>query len=728
MPGPTDKHKLIIDAPIEQWCDAVPLGNGLTGALLWGGGRDITITLDRGDLWDLRPTDGYDSDDWNYATIRRLVAAGDHDALVAKFDTPYRKCPYPTKLPPAGRIRLRLGKAVKRFELDLRTAVARGGVEAFCSAVAPIGMARGKSVKLQLEPPNYSDDAEETFADWGPMSSMDYPPARSGRHWFDQMYGGDASYAVVVAQEKDVIAWAITTSAESGDCAALARERVAAALDAGFDKMLKAHTRWWRRFWSQSSIDVPDETIERHYYLVNYYLGSGSRKGAPPMPLQGVWTADNGRMPAWKGDYHHDLNTQMNYWSYHTAGHFDEGASFVDHLSDLLPTFERFARSFYDCPGAAVPGTMSLDGQPHGGWNMYAFAPTIGAWLAQHFDLHWRYTMDREFLADKAYPFCSAMGVFLDALIDKDGKLPLSSSPEVHDNRLEAYMTPNTNHDLSLMRWLFTSLQQMAATLGKSKDAARWRRVFDRLDDFAVETPSNQDAADADWLPTSGGLMLSPDEALTESHRHFAHLMPIYPLGLLHMEGDERDRRIIHQSIATLDLLGSGQWICFSYVWMACLAARCGMPQRALHNLRCFIDGFTSRNGFNVNGDIHDMGLCAFKGAVVTLETNFGAAQAVHEMLLQSWGGKLRVFPALPDRWAGASFNDLRAEGGFKVSAKRKGGRTVRVKIAATVDGELVLRDPFDGAKVTWRGKRMRRRGDDYVRQMKTGDVIEAAI
>ena len=316
MRGPTDKHNLVIDAPIDQWYDAIPLGNGLTGAMLWGGGRDITITLDRGDLWDLRPTEGFGRSDWNYATIRRLVEAGDHDTLVAMYDTPYRDCPYPTKLPPAGRIKLRLGAPVDRFELDLRTAVARGGVEAFCSAVQPVGMARllGGDMKLRLEPPDYGDaEAEPTFADWGPMTNLRYPSARLGRagdvRWFEQTYGQGSAYAVVVAQRGDVFAWAITTNAESDDCVALGRERVAAALDTGFDAELKAHTRWWRRFWSRSSINVPDETIEQHYYLVNYYLGSASRKGAPPIPLQGVWTADNGRMPAWKGDYHHDLNT-----------------------------------------------------------------------------------------------------------------------------------------------------------------------------------------------------------------------------------------------------------------------------------------------------------------------------------------------------------------------------------------------------------------------------------
>ena len=152
---------------------------------------------------------------------------------------------------------------------------------------------------------------------------------------------------------------------------------------------------------------MPDPAILRHYYLVRYFYGAASRRGAPPMPLQGVWTADAGGLPPWKGDYHNDLNTQMTYMAYQAAGHFDEGLSYLDFLWDLPPAFQRFAREFYGTGGLAVPGVMTLAGQPLGGWGQYSLSPTMRAWSAHLFYLHWRYTMDDAFLRERAYPWCA---------------------------------------------------------------------------------------------------------------------------------------------------------------------------------------------------------------------------------------------------------------------------------------------------------------------------------
>ena len=87
------------------------------------------------------------------------------------------------------------------------------------------------------------------------------------------------------------------------------------------------HAAWWARFWQRSSLTVPDLPVLQQYYLVRYFYGAASRRGAPPMPLQGVWSADAGSLPPWKGDYHNDLNTQMTYIAYRTSGDFDEGAT-----------------------------------------------------------------------------------------------------------------------------------------------------------------------------------------------------------------------------------------------------------------------------------------------------------------------------------------------------------------------------------------------------------------
>jgi len=105
----------------------------------------------------------------------------------------------------------------------------------------------------------------------------------------------------------------------AADPVGIARDRVASALAAGYEKMIGPHRAYWADFWAKSSVRVPEADILRHYYLVQYFYGAASRRGSPPMPLQGVWTADAGGLPPWKGDYHNDLNTQMTYIAYQAA-------------------------------------------------------------------------------------------------------------------------------------------------------------------------------------------------------------------------------------------------------------------------------------------------------------------------------------------------------------------------------------------------------------------------
>ena len=242
----------------------------------------------------------------------------------------------------------------------------------------------------------------------------------------------------------------------------------------------------------------------------------------------------------------------------------------------------------------------------------------------------------------------------------------------MHNNTQAAWFTPNSNNDLAILRWLFAANEEMAGALGRKDDAKKWKTALLNLDELAVD-------GDA------GALRLSSDESQTTSHRHFAHLMAIYPLGILNRDGTDRDRAIIDASLQQLDRLGDKSYCGYSHAWRACMMARSGRPEQALESLLKYLPD-TGHSGFHCNTP---------KSPAVTLEGNFAAGQAVHEMLLQSWGGKLRVFPAIPAQWKDAAFESLRAEGGFVVSARRVAGRTVSVTIAATVDQSLQLINPF---------------------------------
>lgn len=143
------------------------------------------------------------------------------------------------------------------------------------------------------------------------------------------------------------------------------------------------------------------------------------------------------------------------------------------------------------------------------------------------------------------------------------------------------------------------------------------------------------------------------------------------------------------------------------------MLARGGRGEEALRQLETYRRAFILRNGFHANGDQTKSGLSRYTYRPFTLEGNFLALHAAQEMVLQSWGGVVRVFPAVSDRWRDVSFSRLRAEGGFEVSASRSGGRTMRVEVHAPRGGELRLRDPFDGGRGRWSGGTIVRAGDE---------------
>jgi alpha-L-fucosidase 2 len=456
------------------------------------------------------------------------------------------------------------------------------------------------------------------------------------------------------------------------------------------DGLLKTHRQWWHRFWGQSSIALPDSILEKQWYLEMYKFGSASRRGAPPITLQAVWTADNSHLPPWKGDFHHDLNTQLSYWPCFSGNHLEEGLAFLDWLWWCKPGAEKYTRTYFGTSGLAFPGVSTLTGAPMGGWIQYSLSPTVSAWLAQHFYLHWRYSMDRTFLRERAYPWLRAVAVHLDELSVRDSlgrrKLPLSASPEINDNRVEAWFKETTNYDLSLVRWLFGAAQELALELGKKEDATHWSAVQKEWPELAVAG--------------NGKLLVAPGYELRESHRHFSHLMAIHPLGLLDWDRSDKDQTTIAASLADLERLGTDWWCGYSYSWLGSMWARARNGEKAAEALKAFAKCFCLPNSFHVNGDQSGTGKSKFTYRPFTLEGNFACAQGIQEMLIQSHNGILRVFPAIPAGWPTASFTKLRAEGALVVSALREEGRTKSVTIVAEKGGSVKMMDPFEGNKV----------------------------
>ena len=713
VPDHFSQYDLIFDKPVERWDEALPLGNGMMGILVWGDGQPLKLSLDRADLWDSRPMKEYQSPDFNYQTMRRWVEQGEEKKLHNLFEKPYDVNAAPTKIP-AGRIEITFPEKVKvdSSRLFIKSAAAKvylhNGVVVtiFQHAQEPLGLLKIENAavlpQIVLKAPKFGGKTEKgnfSSLKTGSLARLGYPEPQekigANSFSFKQQGWGDFSFAVSLKWKKNIDgsltgAWSIATTNESAQLLELAEKRTEEALAAGFAGLLESHREWWRNFWNQADIYVPNKIVAKQWHLDTYKFGSAARRGAPPISLQAIWTADEGKLPPWKGDYHHDLNTELSYWPCYSGNHLEEGLGFLDWLWKTLPTARKYTKDFYNMSGINVPMTADIDGNQIGGWQQYAFSSTIACWLSHHFYLHWRYSMDKKFLKERAYPYMKESARFIENIteFDENGKryLRLSSSPEIFDNRLKAWLQPTSNYDLALMRWLFAKTAESAGELGLDKEKQHWLAVLNEFPDFS-------------YAKDDGRLLVTKDLALPFSHRHFSHLMAIHPLGLITREGGERESDIIKNNLKELERLGTDYWTGYSFAWLASFYARAGDGEKAEKNLEIFSKAFCSPNSFHLNGDQTKSGYSKFTYRPFTIEGNMAAASSLQEMLLQSYSGVVKIFPAIPVSWKDASFYKLRAEGAFLISAAKKDGKIDRAEIFSEKGGRLKLQNPFGPEK-----------------------------
>jgi len=711
-------HGLTLPAPILKWDDAIPLGNGLTGGLLWGEKSNLRLSLDRGDLWDERTKVDFDPARRTFATFMECYKNRDRETWDRVFLAANKSIKW-TKIP-GGRLEITLpqGLQCESFHLDFEKATGKvtlsdgTRVEAFFPANQPVALLRlPKGARFKLIRPNsinllgypapgFSDSDNEVAYTQKTTESFNYAVA--------------AQWKEIDGQTMAIIA--ITNSKESDHPLALARERIAEGFKAGWDTLYAAHLKWWKEFYNTSSVTIPLPRLQHHYNLVKYFYGAASRAHAKPMPLQGVWTADADTLPPWRGDYHNDLNTQMSYVAWQAAGLVDSGMAYINYYWDTLPQFRKYAREFFGVDGAMVPGVMTLGGQVMGGWLQYCFQPTAGLWNGHAAYRHWKVTRDEKFLAERAYPWLAEVaGTVFSLCREEKGvlKLPYSCSPEWDNDKWSAFLEPNSNFDQALLLWSSAALEEMATALGKTEDAGKWAALHAKL-------------APLKFDEKTGALMVAEGVPFNHPHRHFSHTLAIHPLGILNVEQSEDARKAVRASVRQILDQSHRGWTGYSFTWAAALAARAGFADDALRHLVDFERAFVARNGFHLNGDQtrtilpnqRRRGSRAF-----TLEGNFLFMDAIHEMVMQSFDGTVRIFPTMPGSWKDAEFKDLRAEGGFKVSAERVGGVTKEVRIEATCNGVLKLRDPFPGWEAQW-GVKPQREGDRLLFDLKAGDVV----
>ena len=697
FPMTPSESDLQFDDLATVWDEAMPLGNADVGVLVWQKGSSLRFSLDRIDLWDLRPIDSLQkSPTYSFQWIVEQVKKGDLQPIQGKFEKPF-DMPGPSKIP-GGALEFNSGAwgDVINTRLYLKNALCTvewengTSLKTFVQANNPIGWFvfenAPEDFELQLIPPAYNRGGGLARLGYEQGSVIDNGNTISYR----QKGYGDFYYDIAVKwyrRGRNIVGtWSVTSSISRED----ALQEVHNAMKRGVNADYRKHQNYWNSYWDCSEIVIPDSVLQNQYDREIYKFGSVARNDSYPISLQAVWTADDGNLPPWKGDYHHDLNTQLSYWPAYSGNRLNEGLGYLNTLWSQRDVYRQFTKDFFGKDGINIPGACTLDGYAIGGWTQNSFSQTTAAWVAHHFYLHWKYSADKVFLEQRGYPFMRDVAIFLElqTIVNDEGvrTLELSTSPEIYGNSLTAWFRNITNYDLALIKFVFRAAAEMADALGIEQEVEHWKKLEKQLPEFSVDK--------------NGALCFAPGFPYNVSHRHMSHAMAIHPLGLLDVSNGDKDRKIIEATLDALYEYGPAWWTGYTYSWIGNLEARAGRGEKAAAALRTFAECFCLKNSFHANGDQTKSGKSNFHYRPFTLEGNFAFAAGIQEMLIQSHSGIITLFPAIPAEWRDVKFSNLRTVGAFLVSAEMKDGEIVSLIVKAEKGGELNLRLPRNGELV----------------------------
>jgi hypothetical protein len=372
-----------------------------------------------------------------------------------------------------------------------------------------------------------------------------------------------------------------------------------------------------------------------------------------------------------------NLNAQLEYWLIHGSNHLELDAV-TRSLSEFRDNLAQETPAPYRSDSLGIPRTTdphlvngaasTLMGYGVGIPGQDPPTPEVGnlTWALHNVWLSYRHTMDSSILRDVLFPLLrKAIAYYLHFLEPgPDGKLhlPATFSPEYGGDSRDC------SYDLMLLTWGCRTLLDSAEVLGIDDPLApRWREVL------AKRAPYPTDA---------NGFMIGADIPFAKSHRHYSHLLAIYPL--YEVTGRTADERaLIERSLA--------HWVGFegalqgyTFTGAASMSALLGKGEDALGYLGELMTRFIRPNTM-------------YQESGPVIETPLSAAQSLHDMVCQSWGGVIRVFPALPAAWQDVSVHGFRTQGAFLLSAVRRGGATRWVRLVSEAGAPCVVRHGIAG-------------------------------
>ncbi len=727
-------HVLHYDRPAREWTEALPVGNGRLGAMVFGGVDVERLQLNEDTLWSGGPYDPVNPlAAEGLAEVRALVAQGRYSEAEARTDetlmgVPVKQAPYST----VGSLLLELDgvdpAAVSgdRRSLDLDTAeavttwTADGSTYVRRVVASPVDQV--VAVHLAVTGPatltgrvRFTSPLQETWT-----HATDDELVLGGRNDPHGDIPGALSFEArvrvltaggTVREDGDAVAVEgataltllgagatsyVTFEDLSGLPSATTTAQLAAAARRGYDEIASDTAREHQALFRRLDLDLgeapdlpTDERIRRaetvddpalaalYLQYGRYLLISSSRPGSQPANLQGIWNAETD--PPWGSKYTVNINTEMNYWPAEPAA-LPELVEPLDRLvREVAVSGARTAQRMYGARGWVCHhntdgwrATAPVDGAPWGMW------PTGGAWLSLHLWEHYRYAPEEAYLAS-IYPVLrGACEFFLDTLVEGPGGT-LVTSPSLSPENIHPFgaaVVAGPTMDAQILRDLFTATAEAARLLGRDADLVETLgATVDRLPPSRVGAHGQLQEWLEDW----------DADAPEQDHRHVSHLFGLYPSRQI---SPDRTPELAAAARRTLEDRGdeSTGW---ATAWRIALWARLRDGDRAHRVLRLLLD--TSRTYPNMF-DAHPP---------FQIDGNFGGAAAILEMLVQHDGDEIHLLPALPSAWPSGRLRGVRTPGPCSLDLTWADGEPTEVRITAERGGERVLRHGESRVPVT---------------------------
>lgn len=447
----------------------------------------------------------------------------------------------------------------------------------------------------------------------------------------------------------------------------------------------------------QTNDDAPFAAL--YFQYGRYLIICGTNEQTLPLNLQGLWA--NTLQTPWNGDYHLNINVQMNYWPVEVCNLSELHRPLIDFTQSLVPSGSKTAQTFYGADGwiahmMSNPWKFTAPGE-HASWGA---TNTGGAWLCAHLWEHYAFTQDKEYLQSIYPTMASAAQFFLSAMIEepKHGWLVTapSSSPEngfyMPGTRNQVFVCMGPTMDAQIIRELFSNTLSAAKILGIEND------ITAQINEALPKLPPMQ-------ISPNGYLMewLEDYEETDPQHRHVSHLYGLHPSNQI---SPFTTPELAEAARQTLERRGDGGtgW---SRAWKINFWARLHDGNRAYKLLKSLMQPALPLNAITYGGQgggTYPNLFCAHPP--FQIDGNFGGTAGIAEMLIQSQEGYINLLPAIPNAWQSGHFKGLRVRGGAEVDLTWSDRHIISVTLRSTTDHNYKIKVP-NGVKSIRHKKRV---------------------